>query len=213
MNKEKLKDVYRKRASAYNDSIKLFNFIGWRVNFYRVKAVDALSLKKGDTVVDLCCGTGLNFPYLQQAISEEGNIIGVDLSADMLREAEKLVKSKGWKNITLLNEDVAKFNFPKKTDGLISSYGITLIPEYDAVISRGAVALNKGGKFVILDFKKPENWPDWFAKIMVRFFVKPYGGSYNMKDRHAWESLEKHLHLTGFKEYYFDSTYIAIGEK
>ena len=61
MNKAKIKEIYRKRAPAYNYSVRLFNLIGWRVNFYRTKAVDALNLKQGDTVVDLClhCSSNL----------------------------------------------------------------------------------------------------------------------------------------------------------
>lgn len=213
MNKEKIKEIYRKRAPAYNNSVKLFNLIGWRVNFYRIKAVDALNLKQGDIVVDLCCGTGLNFPHLQNAIGPGGKIIGVDLSADMLKEAEKQVNNKEWQNVSLVNKDAAKFDFPVKVDGIITSYGITLIPEYDAIIRSGVASLKSDGRFVILDFKKPENWPDWFAKLMIRFFIKPYGGTYDLKDRHAWESLEKYLKLNEFKEYYFGSTYIASGQK
>jgi demethylmenaquinone methyltransferase/2-methoxy-6-polyprenyl-1,4-benzoquinol methylase len=48
---------------------------------------------------------------------------------------------------------------------------------------------------------------------MVTLFIKPYGGTYDLKDRHAWESLEKKLVLKDFKEFYFGSTYVATGEK
>lgn len=213
MEKERIKNVYQKRASSYNSDVRLFYLIVWKVNHYREIAVNALNLKKGDTVVDLCCGTGLNFPHIHSAVGEEGKIIGVDISRDMLKEAEKQVKNKGWKNVLLVNEDAAKYDFSEKTNGIITSYGITLIREYDAIIESGASSLKNGGRFVILDFKKPKAWPDWFARLMVRFFIKPYGGTYDLKDRHAWESLEKYLHLTDFKEYYFGSTYIATGEK
>lgn len=213
MDKEKITEVYRKRAPSYNSDVKFFNLIGWRVNYYRTIAVENLNLKKGDTVVDLCCGTGLNFPYLYRAVGHEGKIIGVDLSGDMLKVAEKQVKEKGWQNFTMVQSDAARYKFPANINGIVSSYAITLIPEYDEIISRGADSLYSGGRFVILDFKKPENWPEWFAKLMVSLFIKPYGGTYDLKDRHAWESLRKYLKLNEFREYYFGSTYIATGEK
>lgn len=103
MDKKRIKHIYQKRAPAYDYSVKLFNFIGWRINFYRIKAVDTLNLKKGDSVVDMCCGTGLNFPYLQNKVGSKGKIIGVDLSADMLRVAEKQVKNKNWENVVSIN--------------------------------------------------------------------------------------------------------------
>lgn len=42
--------------------------IGFRQQAYREKAVQALHLRPGDTVVDVGCGTGLNFSLLQSAI-------------------------------------------------------------------------------------------------------------------------------------------------
>lgn len=213
MEKNRIINVYQKRASSYNSDVKLFNLIGWRVNYYRKVAVEAMNLKKGDTVIDLCCGTGLNFPHLYNAVGDKGKIIGVDLSADMLKEAEKQVINEGWENVTLIHEDAAKFEFPKSIHGIVSSYAVTLIPEYDSVIQSGSSSLATGGRFVILDFKKPDNWPDWFAKLMVSIFIKPYGGTFEMKDRHTWESLKKYLPLVDFKEFYFGSTYMAIGVK
>ena len=213
MDKEKIIKIHRKRAPSYNSAVEIFSLIGWRVNHYRVDAVEALNLKKGDTVIDLCCGTGLNFPHLYNSVGPEGKIIGVDLSDEMLEEAGKLVTGKGWKNFTLVQSDAAEYRFPKNINGIATSYAITLIPEYDVIIGNGSKALAKGGRFVILDFKKPDAWPEWFSKLMVRFFIKPYGGTYDLKDRHAWESLEKQLSLNEFREYYFGSTYIATGEK
>lgn len=167
MDKQKITEVYRKRAPSYNSAVQFSNIIGWRVNHYRIIAIENLNLKKGDTVVDLCCGTGLNFPYLYHAVGPEGKIVGVDLSDEMLKEAEKLVKGKRWKNFTLVQSDAAKYKFPKKINGIVTSYAITLIPEYDEIISRGAGSLVKGGRFVILDFKKPDGWSEWFSKLML----------------------------------------------
>jgi demethylmenaquinone methyltransferase/2-methoxy-6-polyprenyl-1,4-benzoquinol methylase len=52
----------------------------------RKRAVRALNLQRGDTVVDIGCGTGLNFPLLQGAIGPEGTIVGVDLTDAMLSQ-------------------------------------------------------------------------------------------------------------------------------
>jgi len=37
-------------------------------------------------VLDLACGTGLNFPALERAVGPAGRIIGIDLSADVFQE-------------------------------------------------------------------------------------------------------------------------------
>ena len=213
MDKTQIIETYRRRAHSYNFDVKFFNLIGWRVNYYRKLAVNAIKLREGDTVVDLCCGTGLNFPHLYQAVGPQGRIIGVDLSAEMLQVAERQVGEKGWENVSLVQSDATDYRFPEKINGIITSYAITLIPEYDQIIQLGAKSLYDQGRFVILDFKKPDTWPEWFAKLMVGLFIRPYGGTYAMKDRHAWESLEKCFSIKDMEEFYFGSTYIAVGEK
>ena len=55
----------------------------------RQRCVEQLGLKDGDTVIDLGCGSGLNQPYLDQALGLSGSIIGVDASIRMLRLAEE----------------------------------------------------------------------------------------------------------------------------
>ena len=51
----------QKEGRQYDISANLYYLIGFREHKYRKMAVDALNLKKGDTVVELGCGTGLNF--------------------------------------------------------------------------------------------------------------------------------------------------------
>ena len=63
-----IQELYTKRAPRYDLSANLYYLIGFRENAYRKKAVDALQLNPGETVVELGCGTGLNFRYLQDAI-------------------------------------------------------------------------------------------------------------------------------------------------
>jgi SAM-dependent methyltransferase len=58
----------------------------------RRRAVAALGLKAGDTVLEMGAGTGRNFPYLVEAVGPSGTVIGVDASPGMLAEARKLIE-------------------------------------------------------------------------------------------------------------------------
>jgi len=83
--------------------------------------------KRGDTVVDIGCGTGLNFALLQDVIGPEGQIIGVDLSDAMLDQARQRVTEYSWKNVTLIQADAAQFEFPTtNVGGIISTLALTL---------------------------------------------------------------------------------------
>jgi ubiquinone/menaquinone biosynthesis C-methylase UbiE len=44
----------------------------------RRKAVQALELSRGDTVLEIGCGTGRNLAHLANAVGESGSVIGVD---------------------------------------------------------------------------------------------------------------------------------------
>lgn len=211
LNKKSIEFLYQKRAKRYDISANIYYFLGIREFAYRKMAAQALNLKQGDTVVEIGCGTGLNFNFLRQKVGPEGKIIGVDLTPDMLSMADKRIKHKGWSNITLVRSDAAAYGFPGPIDGIISTFALTLVPEYDKVIQRGAAALSPGSRFVIVDFKKTDDWPMCLVKLFV-IFTRPFGVSLDLADRHPWESVARHMALIEFKELYFGGIYLCIGE-
>ncbi|UPM44014.1 class I SAM-dependent methyltransferase [Halocatena salina] len=75
---------------------------------WRARAVDALELSRGDTVVELGCGTGANFPLLRKRVGPSGRVVGVDLTPAMLQRARRRVERAGWDNITLLRGDAGQ---------------------------------------------------------------------------------------------------------
>ena len=100
--------LYRRRAPYYDRLGWLFRLAGADVNAHRRRVVEALNVSPGDTVVDLGCGTGLNFPWLEGAVTASGHIIGVDLTDAMLREAQNRVDSAGW---TIVQSVLSDFLF------------------------------------------------------------------------------------------------------
>ena len=110
----------------------------------RRKAIENLGLREGDTVLDLCCGTGLNFPYLLEKVGKTGKIIGVDLSKEMLQATRKNINKNGWQNIQLINENATKLSLlPESVDGIFSSLGISTIPNQKKALGRAKNILKK----------------------------------------------------------------------
>ena len=110
-------------------------------------------------MVDLGCGTGANFPWLERAVTASGRIVGVDLTDAMLREARGRVESAGWVNVELVESDVANYELPGNIGGVLSTYAMTMVDDYDGVIRRAAEALRTGGRLAILEMKRPEGLP------------------------------------------------------
>ncbi len=76
--REEVRQVYEKCAWIYEFAVYCCYLLGFPIGRYRRLVVDALSAKSGDTIVEIGCGTGMNFPLLEERIGAEGRIIGVD---------------------------------------------------------------------------------------------------------------------------------------
>lgn len=206
--------LYRKRAKRYDRSSVLLYFAGFRHRAYRNRAIQSLALNPGDTVVDIGCGTGLNFSLLQEQVGPRGKIIGVDLTDAMLDQAAARIAAQGWSNIELVKSDAAGYVFPPAVDGILSTFALTLVPEFDEVVRIGALALLPGKRFVILDFKRPSGWfMNKAAPLLAMLLTGPFGGTLEMALRKPWQSLQKHLALIQFTNLYLGGAYIAAGEK
>ena len=205
--------IYRKRAKRYNRSTLLLYLAGFRHWAYRKRAIQSLALRPGDTVVDLGCGTGLNFSLLQDRVGPDGRIIGVDLTDAMLAQASERLAAHRWSNVELVQSDVAAYMFPPRLDGILSTFALTLVSKFDDVVQNGAAALAPKKRFVILDFKRPSGWMNKAAPALAKLLTGPFGGTIEMASRKPWQSLEEHLALVQFTNLYFGGAYIAAGEK
>lgn len=209
---DEVASLYNKRARHYDISANLYYLMGFREQAYRKQAVQALKLKPGDTVVDLCCGTGLNFPLLRRAVGSSGHVIGVDLTASMLEQARLRIVREGWTNVELVQCNVADYIFPGQLNAVMSSFAITLVPQYDNVILSASRALLPGGHIAILDLKQPSKLPIWMTKLGV-WLTRPFGVSLDLAMRHPWQSVQRYFDSVMMTEWYFGFVYLAAGEK
>src|SRR5215472_2626134 len=118
--REHLIETYRKKAKHYDITSRLYPVPGYPQRAQRLRAVQALGLRPGDRVIDIACGTGLNFPLIEQAIGPDGRIVGVDLTDAMLAQAQDRMETNGWSNISLVQADAADFDFPTEVDAILS---------------------------------------------------------------------------------------------
>lgn len=209
-------DIYRKRAKNYDFTANLYYLFGYREWAYRRMAVEALHLKPGDTVVELACGTGLNFPLYQAEVGPHGRIIGVDLTDAMLAEAQERVRQNQWQNVTLVHSDALLYQFPGTVNAVISTYALSLIPESAQVLKNSAAALVPGGRLALLELQVPENWPEWLAKVAVNL-MKPFAVTDEWLARRPWKTIRKTVgdlfSDMAMTERYLGLTYIIAGEK
>jgi demethylmenaquinone methyltransferase/2-methoxy-6-polyprenyl-1,4-benzoquinol methylase len=202
-------DVYRKRAKHY-DASGISGLEQWRK-----RAVSALKLGRGDLVVDVGCGTGLNFALLQEAIGLEGRIIGVDLTDAMLDQARQRIVEHGWQNVELVQSDAAQYAFPDRVDGIISTFALTFVPDPACVIQNGCKALAPGRKWVVLDMAWPERLPLWWQRVL--FFLPSFGITPEVIKRRpwktVWQTMERQLVERERKQFGAGFFYLSSGRR
>ncbi len=168
MNTEQMIRLYRKRAKNYNWTANLYYLIGFREWRQRKEAVQSLGLHAGDTVVEIGCGTGLNFGLLREAVGASGKIIGVDATDAMLAQAKRRVQNHDWSNVTLVLSDARSFRFLERAAGVLSTYALSIIPNAQDVLERGERSLKEVGRLSVLDLQVPERIPTVEARNIVR---------------------------------------------
>lgn len=132
----------------------VITFLG-RENKLRAKAIEMLQIKKGETVLDLACGTSLNHKLLEDATGANGKIIAFDYSNEMLSTAKLNAKKNGWNNIIFIQGDAAQLSLDFQVDGVLSSLGISAIPQHKQALRKAHSILKENGKISILDAQLP----------------------------------------------------------
>ncbi|HZP16187.1 MAG TPA: methyltransferase domain-containing protein [Nocardioides sp.] len=214
--REHLIKTYRKKAKHYDLTSRFYPAPGYPQRTLRLRAVRALGLRPGDSVVDIACGTGLNFPLIEEAIGPEGRIVGVDLTDAMLAQADARIKTNGWSNVSLVQADAAGFDFPPQIDAILSTYALSQVPECAQVIANGAAALSGGGRWVVLDLRLPANTPRWLSQLGTAT-VRPFASIDEWIIRRPWETIrgamQEELADFSWTELWFGSAFLAVGSR
>ncbi|MCU4185777.1 methyltransferase domain-containing protein [Acidiferrimicrobium sp. IK] len=162
----------------------------------RRRAVDLLSLAPGHVVVDLGCGTGLSFPFLQAHIGPSGTIVGIDTSEAMLAQARRRAQRAGWDNVRLVNAPASRLDAaladarvsPGGVDALLAVYALSVIDHYPETWDQIRQSLPPGTRMAIADLSlgpHPALQPLWRLLCAL-------GGS--DPNRRPWQPLEDHTH-------------------
>jgi demethylmenaquinone methyltransferase/2-methoxy-6-polyprenyl-1,4-benzoquinol methylase len=212
---ERVRHVYDRVAGRYDGALALFGLLGYRTGAYRRRAVRALRVRPGQTVVDLGCGTGKNLPLLAEAVGAEGRVIGVDFSPAMLEEARARIEENGLANVELVEADAATFDYPDGLDRVLATFSLSMMPEPERVIARAARALearalSPEGRLAVLDFRIPPSWPQPIRRAAFAL-AAPLGETWAMAERDLRPLARRHVSLDTDESLYFGAAYVAAG--
>lgn len=148
MNDARLDDAavvaaYARWAPIYDP---IFGFITGPAIRATMAKVNALP---GGRVLEIGIGTGLALPLYDP----KHRIVGIDLSPDMLRRAEKKVASENLANVEALIEmDAANLTFPDGSfDAAVAMFVMTVVPDAPRVLAEMVRVVKPGGRIIIVN--------------------------------------------------------------
>jgi len=165
--KEFVKYIFNDISSTY-DFLNHFLSLGIDV-LWRRKFIKSLNFSDGDKVLDVATGTG----DVAFAIRRKYNtdIIGLDLSVNMLEIAKKKLKKFKIDDIDFIEGDAENLPFDDNTfDKIVISYGLRNLGDCQKGIEEFHRVLKPGGKLGILEFLQPQS--TIIAKIFKFYFNK-----------------------------------------
>jgi ubiquinone/menaquinone biosynthesis C-methylase UbiE len=174
---------------------------------YRREGISVLELERGNSVLDIACGTGFNFPFLV-----EGHIAAVDISPAMLQRAEAYALANGWENIEFILGDVAEIQLPE-ADAAAAFWCMVSIPRYQAALRNIVSSLRIGGRLAVLDFKRMDSFPGQLTNPVIEMIGR---ATYQDVTRKPWLDMEDMLGSVDMREWKFaglllSNVYLAWG--
>ena len=195
-------EQYRRAASSYDRHM-------WFARGTHREAVRRLELRPGQVVLDIACGTGLNFGGIEKGIGPGGRLIGLDLSPEMLAVARERVDAAGWQNVTLVEAAAEDAHLPAEPDALLFSFAHDVLRSpaaLDNLLSRarpGARVVAAGGKW-------PPRWAvpvHAYVSVQAPRFVTTMEGF----DR-PWTLLAERVRDLEVKQRSLGGAYVASGQ-
>jgi len=185
--KQEVAEMFDNIAPKYdflNHLLSMGIDIGWRR-----KAIRILKAQKPKSILDVATGTA---DFAIEALdANPDEVIGVDISKDMLAVGRTKISKKGLENKVRLDYGDAE-NLPYETekfDAITVAFGVRNFENLEAGLTEMNRVLKKGKTLFVIEFSKPEHFP---IKQLYFFYFKailPLIGKLVSKDARAYTYL------------------------
>jgi phosphatidylethanolamine/phosphatidyl-N-methylethanolamine N-methyltransferase len=161
MDDDSVKVAYRRWAPVYDHTFGKVAAEG------RKHAVEILNRSSG-TILEVGVGTGLSLPAYKRSL----NIVGIDLSPEMLEKARERVAEEHLDNVTGLHEmDASELKFADGSfDTVVAMYVMTVVPDPEKVMRELARVCRPGGEVMLVNhFSADDGVRGWVERRMAPF--------------------------------------------
>lgn len=179
---------------------------------WRTRAVDCAGVSPGDSVLDICCGTGDLSLELAGRVSPGGRVVGCDFSEPMLDLAREKAARVGAESVRFEWADALDLPYDdNRFDAVTVGFGVRNFADRDQGLREMVRVLKPGGRLVILEFTEPQRppfstfyslWFDRIVPVLGRLTPNPEAYSYLAESVHSFPDppgLASKLDAAGFE--------------
>lgn len=157
------------------------------------------SLKPGETVVDLGSGGGFDCFLAAKEVGDTGQIIGVDMTSDMISKARRNAEKMATTNVEFRLGEIEHLPIADNTaDIIMSNCVINLSPEKEAVYKDAFRVLKPGGRLAISDVLATAELPEEIKNDLA-LVAACIGGAATIQET------KEMLHSVGFQDIKVDT--------
>lgn len=136
----------------------------------RRTAIEWLKPQTRDKIIDICSGSGTLTIMLDEVMNGEGEVVGVEISPDLIRKAKN---KKGVSGLKFVHADAQYIDFPNNYFDKAVIFGALHEMPYEVrcnVLTEAYRILKPDGIIFILEHNKPgKKWKAGFFSTMERF--------------------------------------------
>ncbi len=127
------------------------------------RSIQELGICPGSLVLEVGIGTGLSMP----AYPQSAQVIGIDLSSEMLCQAKQKIRREGWQHISVQEMNAESLKFADQAFDFVTAFHVvSVVSDPRSMMLEIARVLKPGGKALVINHFRSEI--PWVAKVVDR---------------------------------------------
>jgi trans-aconitate 2-methyltransferase len=104
-----------------------------------------ITIRENESILDIGCGDG-KITALISKLVPNGNILGIDLSQEMIKFASSKFANSEYPNLSYQHQDARELAFENRFDTIFSSYALHWIVDFENFMRKASRAARKNGR-------------------------------------------------------------------
>jgi ubiquinone/menaquinone biosynthesis C-methylase UbiE len=137
----------------------------------QTRMLEMAELKAGERVLDVACGTGLVTLRAAAAVAPGGEVVGTDISDEMVRSAREIAGKQGVRNVSYERGEAEKMDIEDASFGaVLCGLGLMYVPSPQEALAEFRRVLEPNGRASLAVWGRRDHcgWADIFPIVDAR---------------------------------------------